>query len=123
MQRILVVDDESLVADTLGLIFTKHGFDNRVVYSAEEALTCALDFAPDLLVCDISMPGKSGIDLMADFSRELPQCRILVLTGYYTNLIRVHEQSAKMPRPTRVLTKPCNPDHLLDAAGQMRASA
>jgi len=111
------------VADTLGLIFTKHGFDTRVAYSADQALTCALDFDPDLLVCDITMPGRSGIDLMADFGRELPQCHILVLTGYYSNLIRVREQSAKMPRPTRVLTKPCNPDHLLDTAGQMLASA
>ena len=122
MQRILVVDDECLVADTLGLIFRKHGFEAKVAYSADEALVCARTFAPDLLLCDITMPGRSGIELMADFSRELPDCHVLVLTGYYSNLIRVREHTREKARPTRILTKPCNPDVLLKEAGLMLAS-
>jgi CheY-like chemotaxis protein len=123
MHRILVVDDEKLVADTLGLIFRKHGFEAKVAYSADTALRCARSFAPDLLLCDITMPERSGLELMADFQRELPECRVLVLTGYYSNLVRVREQSGKLRRPTRVLTKPCNPLELLREAGRMLATA
>jgi CheY-like chemotaxis protein len=123
MHRILVVDDECLVADTLGLIFRKHGFEAKVAYSAKEALDCARSFAPDLLLCDITMPHRSGLELMADFSRELPECRVLVLTGYYSNLVRVREQSSKLRRPSRVFTKPCNPSELIREAGQMLATA
>jgi CheY-like chemotaxis protein len=123
MHRILVVDDENLVADTLGLIFRKHGFDTKVAYSADGAIACARDFQPDLLVCDVTMPIRTGIELMDDFRRELPDCHVIVLTGYYSNLIRVREQSDKMPRPTRVLTKPCDPTLLLREAGQMLAMA
>jgi CheY-like chemotaxis protein len=123
MHRILVVDDEHLVADTLGIIFRKHGFEAKVAYSANDALNCARTFSPDLLLCDISMPNRSGLDLMADFNRELPQCRVLVLTGYYSNLGRIREQSNKLRRPTRVLTKPCNPTDLLREAGRILATA
>jgi DNA-binding response OmpR family regulator len=123
MHRILVVDDECLVADTLGLIFRKHGFEAKVAYSANDALRCARTFSPHLLLCDIAMPERSGLDLMTDISRELPECRVLVLTGYYTNLPRVREHSGKLRRPARVLTKPCNPSELLREAGRMLAAA
>ena len=123
MHRVLIVDDESLIADTLGLIFSKHGFDTKVVYTADEALQCARDFTPDLLLCDINMPVRSGLELMADFSREFPDCRVLVLTGYHSNLARVTEQSAKHRYPVRLITKPIAPVDLLRKAGQMLAMA
>jgi CheY-like chemotaxis protein len=123
MHRVLIVDDESLIADTLGLIFRNHGFEARVVYAADEALQCARSFAPELLLCDINMPGRSGIELMADFSRELPDCRLLVLTGYPSNLARVRENPVKHRHPVRVLTKPCAPVELLREAGRMLATA
>lgn len=119
MHRILVVDDEYLVADTLGLIFRKHGFEARVAYSAANALEVARTFSPELLLCDITMPGRNGLELMADFHRELPQCRVLVLTGYYSNVASVREQDDRLRRPTRVLTKPCDPSQLLREAEQM----
>ena len=119
MHRILVVDDECLVADTLGIIFRKHGFEAKVAYSAKDALQCARTFAPDLLLCDITMPGRSGLELMADFHRELPGCHVIVLTGYYTNLGRIREQFSRLRRPARVLTKPCNPTDLLREAGRL----
>jgi CheY-like chemotaxis protein len=119
MHRVLVVDDECLVADTLGLIFRKHGFDTRVSYSASSALESARSFQPDLLLCDITMPERSGLELMADINREIPHCRVLVLTGYYSNLPRVREQSHRMRRPAQVLTKPCHPIDLLREAGHM----
>jgi len=123
MKRILVVDDERLTADTLGIIFRKQGFDARVTYSVEAALAIAKDFDPELLLCDITMPGLTGIDLMSAISRELPQCRILVLTGYYANLRSVREQIRKMPQPATILTKPCRPEDLLREADLMLATA
>ncbi len=105
MKRILIVDDERLTADTLGLIFRKSGFETRVAYSVDEALECARQFDPELILCDITMPGRSGIDLMAVLGQEMPQCRVLVLTGYYSNLTSVREQIRKMPQGVHVLTK------------------
>jgi DNA-binding response OmpR family regulator len=119
MKRILIVDDEQLTADTLGMIFRKSGFESRVAYSVEDALECARNFDPELILCDITMPGRDGIDLMAVLGRERPQCRVLVLTGYYSNLKSVREQIGKMPQGVRVLTKPCQPEELLHEAARM----
>lgn len=123
MQRILVVDDDHLVADTLALIFVKSGFDARATYSAEEALEYARDFHPDLLLCDVTMPGKDGLALVCDITRELPSCRIIVLTGFYSNLSSVREQSNKLSRPMGILTKPCQPSDLLREATTILANA
>ncbi len=123
MQRILVVDDEVLVADTLSLIFRKHGFDARVAYCGEQALDYAHDFQPQLLLCDISMPGMGGLKLIAAMARDLPACRVLVLTGLYSNLEKVRVQARRLARPAQVLLKPCNPRELLREAGAMLATA
>ena len=123
MKRILIVDDEQLTADTLGIIFRKSGFESRVAYSVEDALECARSFDPELILCDITMPGRDGIELMDVLGRERPQCRVLVLTGYYSNLRSVREQIARMPQRTHILTKPCPPEELLREAGAMLAIA
>lgn len=123
MSRVLIVDDEHLVADTLSLIFQKHGFTTRAVYSVDEALLCARDFSPDLLLCDINMPERDGLDLITSMDRELPACRILVLTGAYSRLGRVRQQSAEARKKFSVLTKPCQPADLLRCAGELLQNA
>ena len=88
MPRILIVDDEHVVADTLKLIFAQHGCAARAVYSANEAIACAAEFAPDLLVCDIDMPDRDGVELIDEMTRSNPACPILVLTGAYASIYR-----------------------------------
>ncbi len=119
--RILIVDDEHIVADTLSLIFEKHGFVTRAAYSADEAMTCARAFTPDLLLCDISMPEKDGLDLIDSMDREHPGCRVLVLTGAYSSLNRVRIRASEVGQRFSVLTKPCNPAEVLRCAGELLA--
>jgi CheY-like chemotaxis protein len=122
MQRVLVVDDDRLVADTLTLIFERNGFAAKAAYSADEALECSRQFAPHLLLCDVTMPARDGLSLVEDMTRELPSCRILVLTGFYSNLKSVREHSSKLSRPLGVLTKPCQPSELLREAAALLAT-
>jgi len=123
MQRVLIVDDDHLVADTLKLIFEKSGFVAKAAYSADQALQCARKFVPHLLLCDITMPGRDGLALVHDMTRELPSCRIIVLTGFYSNVKSVREQSSKLSRPVGILTKPCQPSELLRQANAILTSA
>ncbi len=121
--RILIVDDEPLVALTLTLIFERQGFQVDTVHNALEGLRSALQNRPDLILCDIDMPGRSGMELMKDLARELPTTPILVLTGYYHVLTRVQEIADGMQQRVNVLTKPCPPTELLRQAGTMLSAA
>lgn len=123
MPRVLIVDDDRLVADTLTLIFERNGFAAKATYSAEEALKSSRESAPDLLLCDVTMPGRDGLSLVEDVSREIPGCRILVLTGFYSNLKNVREHARKLSRPMGVMTKPCQPSELLREAAALLATA
>lgn len=123
MQRVLIVDDDRLVADTLSLIFAKSGFEARVAYSADDALETAREFAPNLLLCDITMPARDGLSLVNDITDEFPACRIIVLTAFYSNLKIAREKSNKLPRPMSILIKPCQPTELLREAALILATA
>jgi CheY-like chemotaxis protein len=123
MQRVLVVDDEQLVADTLTLVFRKSGFDAQTAYSADSAMKAARELQPDLLLCDITMPGKDGHALVDQINAEFPACRIIVLTGFYSNLKGVRDQASRLSRPVSVMTKPCQPADLLREAAAVLASA
>jgi len=113
---VLIVDDEPVIAHTLGLIFRKNGFKTEVAHSAEEALSFALKTSPDLVLCDVEMPIRDGLDLMADLGRELPACPILVLTGAYRRLGKIRECATNLRQSVRIMTKPCQPMDLLRAA-------
>jgi len=116
---ILVVDDEPLVAETLSLVFRSNGFDVVTAFNAERALAAALLNPPDLVLCDIDMPGRDGISLMEDLSLELPKCPILVLTGFYSALARVRAFTDTLQQKVAVVTKPCAPQDLLRHAVEL----
>ena len=116
---ILVVDDEPLVAKTLALVFRRHGFDVVTALNAEDALATVRHTPPDLVLCDIDMPGRDGISLMTDLTRELPECPILILTGFYDALARVRTFTSTMKQQVAIVTKPCQPVELLRHADKL----
>ena len=71
--KVLVVDDERVIADTLAMILNQSGFDARPVYSGERALEMATTFAPDMLITDVIMDDLNGIDAAIRIRAQLPQ--------------------------------------------------
>lgn len=117
--RVLVVDDDQLVADTLRMVFLASGFESEACYSAEEALKRARSFAPELMLCDVTMPGEDGLKLAAKIFHELPRCQMIILTGYLTNSARQELEVLRRKRPLTVLDKPCPPELLLEEVSQL----
>jgi DNA-binding response OmpR family regulator len=121
--HILIVDDDPLVANTLTLVFRRNGFDATTAYDADQALLRLREQTPDLVLCDIDMPGRDGFSLMTDLSRELPDCPILILTGFYGSLHRVRAYTDTLSQNVRIVTKPCQPVELLRNAGELLRTA
>lgn len=114
-QRILVVDDDRLVADTLSLIYRANGFDSEARYSAADGLERARTYAPSLVLCDVTMPEESGLALAEKMNAEQPACKMLMITAYSSNAAKVELESIRMKRELRLLSKPCPPAELLRA--------
>jgi DNA-binding response OmpR family regulator len=122
-QRVLVVDNNRLVADTLNLIFQANGFDSQAAYSAAEGFERARTFDPRLLLCDVGVSGEAGLDLVEKMSREMPECRLLMLSAYSSSAAGAEMRGRAMKRPLKMLSKPCRPEDLLREAAALLKTA
>ena len=79
--KILIVDDEHSIADSLGEIIGAAGYEAVVAYSGAEALAKASGFSPNILLTDVLMPGKNGFDLALEIKELWPDTRLLLFSG------------------------------------------
>jgi CheY-like chemotaxis protein len=101
------------------MIFVVNGFESEACYSAADALHKARIFVPELLLCDVTMPGQDGLQLAAAISREMPKCQMIMLTAYLNNAASVELEALRLKRPLKLLNKPCRPEVLLKEAGEL----
>jgi DNA-binding NarL/FixJ family response regulator len=82
--RIVLVEDHAILREGLrALVETESDFDIVGEFcSAEESLGCIADMQPDLVLTDLTLPGLSGIELLAEIRRLSPLTRKLVLTAH-----------------------------------------
>ena len=115
--KVLVVDDERIIADTLAAILGKSGFAAVAAYQGLDALEIALSIRPDLLLTDVSMPGMNGIELAISVTQQVPNCRVLLFSGHASTadmLARARESGHDFA----VLAKPLHPTELLAQISQ-----
>lgn len=79
--RILVVDDERLIADTMTDILEGAGFEVATAYDGWSALEAASRFRPDYLLSDVSMPVMNGVELAIALRTMHPGIKVLLISG------------------------------------------
>lgn len=84
VHRVLIVEDHQDSADTLFELLRQLGYDVRVAYDAISALSCMESFSPEMVLCDIGLPGKvSGYDVAREVRvRWGKHVCLVALTGY-----------------------------------------
>lgn len=113
-KRILIVEDERAIADTLKRIFTNAGYDARAVYSAEAALEFLGDspWSPDFSLIDVFLPAMNGIDLAIHLKTAYPGRKFRLFSGQSTTMDLL--EKAKLDgHHFDVLAKPVHPVELL----------
>ncbi len=80
--RVLIADDERLIADTLGAIFRSQGYEPLSVYNGTAAILAAQDLHPEVAILDYEMPGANGVEVAARLLESVPTCRVYVLSAY-----------------------------------------
>ena len=110
--RILVVDDEETIANTLSWVLSTEGFETRAAYSGEDAVEIAQSFLPDALICDVLMAGISGIEAAVRICERFPSCRVLVISGH-VSMTDLAESEITKDHQFDFLAKPVHPRVLL----------
>lgn len=120
-QRILVADDERLIADTLAMILNRNGYESVPVYGGRQAVEKARRWCPDLFLSDVSMPELNGLQAAMEISAMFPKCRVLLFSGEPSSSILVRETSAR-GHEFEFLQKPISPLDLLSRIRHRRAA-
>ena len=112
--RILIVDDHPVVRDGLvTIISTEPSFEVvGVATNGAEAVQKAMSLDPDVILMDLLMPRKDGVEAIADIIQKRPETKVLVLTGFGDNkkIVQSIQAGAK-----GFILKDSPPEELLDA--------
>jgi two-component system response regulator MtrA len=68
--KVLVVDDDAALSEMLGIVLRNEGFDSRACLTGDRALADFRDYRPDLVLLDLMLPGKDGIDVCKEIRAE-----------------------------------------------------
>lgn len=103
--RVLVVDDNRIVADSLALVIRGRGYDSRATYSGESAAQIALAWKPRAAIVDAIMRPMDGVALALVLAKQLPSCKMLLMSGN-PDSERLLKESEKLGHNFPFLAKP-----------------
>ena len=110
--RVIVADDEQIIADSLTLILNRAGFEARAVYSGEAAVEVLGSFRPDLLITDVVMTGMTGVEAAMAVRTLRPDCKVLLFSGQAATADLLREARA-LGYEFEIIAKPVHPTELL----------
>jgi DNA-binding response OmpR family regulator len=113
MAEILVIDDDGDIRSLVTNILDAAGHRTREASNGDDGMALCRARRPMLVITDIVMPEKEGLELIRDLSREMPDVPILAMTGA-TNPA-VYLRAAALFGAVALLSKPFEPEELLRA--------
>lgn len=116
---ILIVDDETRLADTMTAILNISGFCAFTAYEGSEAFKMAQEIQPDYLLTDVVMPGMNGVELAIAVRKMRPETNILLFSGQ-AGTIDLLEDARQAGYSFDVLEKPMHPVRLIEHLKRMR---
>lgn len=109
---ILLVDDDRTFCAALAGALRRRGHTVLLAHDFDDALAEAKAWSPDRAVVDLRMPGRGGLEVVQALRAQLPELRIVVLTGYGSIATAVEAIKAGA---VHYLTKPAEADEILSA--------
>jgi CheY-like chemotaxis protein len=113
LPKILVVDDERRIADTLAEILEMSGFQVATAYGGWEALEAVARFHPDYLLSDVLMPRMNGVELAIAIQKMFPAARILLFSGQ-AGISEILLEGQKRGFDFELIAKPVHPLRLIE---------
>lgn len=118
MPTVLIADNDRAVSGLLSDVLQRYGLQLEHAYDGEEAWRLARSGSPDVLVCDLDMPGRSGLDVLESLRELDAPPTSVVISGYLD--ASIEERLRALPFVEQVFRKPFD---LLVFAGAVRRLA
>ena len=80
--RVLVVDDEEVIRDVLGTLLTREGYEVTAAATAGEAVSLFESDPHDIVLLDLMLPDRSGLEVLRDIRRRDPDAVVVIVTAY-----------------------------------------
>lgn len=107
-RKLLVIDDEPGMCTVIARVATTLGLGSRVVCEPTDAVKAFIDFAPDLVLLDMIMPKKDGLDLLHEMLLTGVPAKFILMSGYGETFMRLAKGVAAFHgvEPPATLSKP-----------------
>ena len=118
MPHVLVIDDDDPVREMLRMTLERNGYEVRTAEDGEKGLRLMRQQAPDLVVIDIVMPNKEGLETIPELRRDFPGVKIIGISGAGEGP-GSYLATAKHLGASRTFSKPLNIPQFLDAVREL----
>lgn len=111
-QRLLIIDDDDIFCHVLERAMQRRGLESAVAHNGPQALELAERHQPELATMDLKLEQESGLKLLPELLKIVPDCRVVILTGYSS--IATAVEAIKLGA-VNYLCKPVDADEVLVA--------
>jgi DNA-binding response OmpR family regulator len=117
-KRILIIDDETEIRSILSRILTQAGFDVLATASGDEGTRVCRQQSIDMVIVDMIMPEKDGLETLMEIRRNSPKARIIAMSGAPRTKVMDSLSVALKVGAVATLTKPFTPNEFLSSVMQ-----
>lgn len=111
--RVLVVDDQRIIADSLSEILNNVGFEATAAYDGMDALEIMSDFRPQWILSDVLMPRMNGVELGIEVRNQFPETGVLLFSGQ-AGVSEIVQEAHRRGYDFELLAKPIHPSKLIE---------
>jgi CheY-like chemotaxis protein len=110
--KIIVIDDEEVIAATVVEILNQEGFEATAVSDGVAAIKLARDLQPNVVLSDVIMPGLDGVETGIRLREIVPNCKIILFSGQAAT-VDLLEKARRQWHHFDILAKPVKPEQLI----------
>ncbi|MEO1733177.1 MAG: response regulator [Pseudomonadota bacterium] len=121
-RTVLLIEDEPNITEAIRFLLTRDGWKVQTHANGADAIDMIRKIAPDLVILDVMLPGKSGMDIIKDLRdhADMKHLPVLMLTARGQSRDR---EMAEQAGVNRFMTKPFSNAEVLDAVRALAAAA
>jgi YesN/AraC family two-component response regulator len=106
MTKLLIIDDEESIRKVFKRFLVAEGYEVRVAEDGVEGIEIFREMRPDVVITDIVMPNKEGLETIGEMKKINPDARILAISGGGYNPAEIYLRNAQLLGADAILMKP-----------------